>query len=141
RRAPVAEQLFTNAKVFTGESETAFASAFRIRDGHVAWVGDAAEVSGEPGTDLGGRTVLPGLIDSHTHPAVVVALGVSAECFPPAVRSTDELVAVLREHAETVAGSDAWILGRGFDDTKFPGGVMPTAVDLDRVSTDRPVLV
>lgn len=134
-------QLFTNAKVFTGESETAFASAFRIKDGRIDWVGDAADVAGEPATDLGGRTVLPGLIDSHTHPALMAGTAAAAECFPPAVTSPDGLVEVLRAHSATVTGPDAWILGRGFDDTKFPDQRMPTAADLDRVSTDRPVLV
>lgn len=133
--------LFTNATVFTGASETAFASAFRITDGVIDWVGDAADVAGEASTDLGGRTVLPGLIDSHTHPALIAGTAAAAECFPPAVTSPDDLVAVLRAHAESVTAPDAWILGRGFDDTKFPGGLMPTAADLDRVSTDRPVLV
>lgn len=170
--------LFTNAKVFTGEDETAFASAFRVTDGVVDWVGDASEVADEPAIDLGGRTVLPGLIDSHTHPALMAGTASAAECFPPAVTSPDDLVAVLRAHAETAPSrslgvpsrslgppsrslslrrperaqrdegskrADAtaadWILGRGFDDTKFPDRRMPTAADLDRVCTDRPVLV
>ncbi|MCP2635427.1 amidohydrolase [Microbacterium sp. HD4P20] len=135
------EQLFTNAKVFTGESETAFASAFRVVDGVIDWVGDAVEATGESVIDLGGRTVLPGLIDSHTHPALIAGTAFAAECFPPLVTSAGDLVEVLRAHAQTVTEKDAWILGRGFDDTKFPGRAMPTAADLDRVSTDRPVLV
>jgi len=134
-------QLFTGAKVFTGEGETSFASAFRIVDGIVDWVGDASEVAGEPATDLGDRTVLPGLIDSHTHPALMAGTAAAAECFPPAVTSPDALVEVLRAHAATATAPDAWILGRGFDDTKFPDRRMPTAADLDRVTTDRPVLV
>ncbi len=134
------DQLFTNARVFTGEGEAVFASAFRIVDGLVSWVGDAAEVAGEPATDLGGRTVLPGLLDSHTHPALMAGTAAAAECFPPAVMSSQDLVAVLRAHARTVRPG-GWILGRGFDDTKFPGRRMPTAADLDRVSTDVPVLV
>ncbi|MFB4351626.1 amidohydrolase family protein [Microbacterium sp. LS_15] len=132
---------FTNGRVFTGESETAFASAFRIVDGRVDWVGDAAEVADADAVDLGGRTVLPGLIDSHTHPALLAGTAAAVECFPPAVRSVDDLVAVLRGHADAVTDPGAWVLGRGFDDTKFPDGRMPTAADLDRVSTDRPVLV
>ncbi|WEK60878.1 MAG: amidohydrolase family protein [Candidatus Microbacterium colombiense] len=138
---PAGSSLFTNAQVFTGESEAGFASAFRIVDGRIDWIGDAAEVADEQATDLGGRTVLPGLIDSHTHPALIAGTAVAAECFPPAVTSVDELVAVLGAHADGVAGADGWILGRGFDDTKFPGRQMPTAADLDRVSRDRPVMV
>ncbi|MDQ0642707.1 amidohydrolase [Microbacterium murale] len=135
------QQLFTNAKVFTGTGEDDFVSAFRIRDGVFDWVGDAADIDGQDAVDLGGRTVLPGLIDSHTHPALMAGTAAAAECFPPAVTSVDELVDVMRAHAATVTAEDAWILGRGFDDTKFPERRMPTAADLDRVSTDRPVLV
>lgn len=132
---------FTNGRVFTGESETAFASAFRITDGVVDWVGDAGEVDDADAVDLGGRTVLPGLLDSHTHPALLAGTAAAAECFPPAVLSADDLVAVLRAHADALGDADSWVLGRGFDDTKFPDQRMPTAADLDRVSTDRPVLV
>jgi len=141
-------QLFTNARVFTGESDEAFASAFRIVDGRFDWVGDAsdlaADADGPAGTapiDLGGRTVVPGLIDSHTHPALMAATAPAAECFPPSVVSIDGLVERLFAHAATLTGDAAWVLGRGFDDTKFPGQRMPTASDLDRVSTERPVLV
>jgi predicted amidohydrolase YtcJ len=132
---------FTNGRVFTGESETAFATAFRVVDGIIDWVGDTADVTDQDAVDLGGRTVLPGLLDSHTHPALLAGTAAAVECFPPAVRSIDELVTVLQQHASTVTGADAWVLGRGFDDTKFPEGRMPTAADLDRVVTDRPVLV
>lgn len=132
---------FTNARVFTGEGETAFASAFRIVDGVVDWVGDAADVTDAHAVDLDGRTVLPGLIDSHTHPALLAGTAAAVECFPPAVLGVDDLVRVLGAHASTVTGPDAWVLGRGFDDTKFAEGRMPTAADLDRIDTDRPVLV
>ena len=137
--------LFTNGKVFTGESETSFATAFRLTDGVIDWVGEAASapapVAGQNAVDLGGRTVLPGLIDSHTHPALIAGTAAAAECFPPAVTSVDDLVAVLVAHADGLREADSWVLGRGFDDTKFPGQRMPTAADLDRVSTERPVLV
>ena len=46
-------------------------SAIAIRDGLIAWTGDAsdlpAEFAGAPCRDLGGRVVTPGLIDCHTH--------------------------------------------------------------------------
>jgi predicted amidohydrolase YtcJ len=131
----------TNARVFTGGSETSFASAFRIVDGVVDWVGDAADVTDPDAVDLGGRTVLPGLIDSHTHPALLAGTAAAVECFPPAVLARDDLVGVLRAHAATLASPDGWVLGRGYDDTRFPGGAGPTATDLDRVSSERPVLV
>lgn len=130
---------FHGARVFTGAGEREFASAFRVRDGRFAWVGSAADlplVERAAAVDLGGRTVLPGLLDVHTHPAMMATLADAVPCLPPAVRSIDELVAALR------AGPDgAWLVGYGYDDAKFPGGIGPTAADLDRLSTGRPVLV
>lgn len=134
-------QTFINAKVFTGTDEDDFATAFRIQGGRFVWVGEADEADAEGGIDLGGRTVLPGLIDSHTHPAVMIAHGTSVECFPPDVASASELVAALRTHPAYGGGERDWILGRGFDETKYPGRRMPTASDLDRVSTTQPVMV
>lgn len=137
-RRPV---LFTNGRIFTGTGEDDFVSAFRATDGHIDWVGEApdAPISTDV-VDLGGRTVVPGLIDSHTHPALLAGTAAAVECFPPAVTDVDGLVDRLRVHPARGAG-DGWILGRGYDETFFPGGVAPTATDLDRVSTTQPVLV
>ncbi|MGM1017911.1 MAG: amidohydrolase [Actinomycetota bacterium] len=137
----MATQVFTNGKVFTGEGEDAFASAFRIRDGLIDWVGDAADIDDPNAIDLAGRTVLPGFLDSHTHPALMVSTAAAVECFPPAVVTIDELLDRLGAHPVAGTDADTWILGRGFDETKYPDRRMPTAADLDRVSTTQPVLV
>ncbi|MBN9141042.1 MAG: amidohydrolase [Micrococcales bacterium] len=132
--------LFTNARVLTGTDADARASAFRVEDGVITWVGATADAGDEPTVDLGGRTVLPGLLDLHTHPALMAEAADDADCLPPAVTSLAQLVEVLRAHA--AARPDApWIVGRGYDDARFPEGRAPTAADLDRVSTERPVIV
>ena len=130
--------LFTNAKVFTAVDADDRASAFRVQDGVFTWVGDASEVAGEPATDLGGRTVLPGLLDMHTHPAVMVSRAGTVNCLPPAVESIAELITTLRDRRDSTSD---WIVGTGFDDGVYPEGRPPTANDLDAVSTTQPVLV
>lgn len=69
--------LVVDAKVFTGQGAS-FASAFRVEDGVFTWVGDRidapAPAPGEEVVDLGGATVLPGLLDVHTHPALLASL-------------------------------------------------------------------
>lgn len=137
----MSDGLFRNAKVFTGRAEDDFATAFRIEDGRVSWVGDQAEVAGQAATDLGGRTVLPGLLDVHTHPAVMAAQADAIDCLPPRVTSLAALLDRLRDHPSYGSGPEAWILGTGFDDARFPEGRAPTAADLDTVSTSQPVLV
>lgn len=132
--------LFTNANVFTGRDAHDRAAAFRVEDGVVTWVGDAAP-AGEPSVDLGGRTVLPGLLDMHTHPGVMATRTEFLDLLPPAVTSIAGLVELLRTHPAAGQGADAWILGSGFDDAVFPDGRVPDRHDLDGVSTTQPVLV
>jgi predicted amidohydrolase YtcJ len=131
--------LFTNAKVFTGTGEADFATAFRIEDGVFTWVGDQAEADG--GTDLGGATVLPGLLDVHSHPSMLAGLADAVPCLPPEVDSLATLLDRLRSHPGVGRGDDRWIEGFGFDETAYPEGRKPTRHDLDRVSATQPVFV
>ncbi|MBB1496277.1 amidohydrolase family protein [Propioniciclava sp. MC1595] len=89
--------------------------------------------------DLGGATVLPGLLDVHTHPALLASLMDAVPLLPPAVSSIAELVEALRAHPEPADPED-WVEGHGYDDARFPEGRGPDRHDLDRVSTTRPVL-
>jgi predicted amidohydrolase YtcJ len=65
------DQLYVNGKVFTGEGENQFASAFRITDGAFSWVGDSSDAASKDAVDLRGQTMLPGFLDVHTHPAIM----------------------------------------------------------------------
>ena len=133
--------LFVNAKVFPGTGEADFASAFRIDDGVVTWVGDSADVPGEQAHDLGGATVLPGFLDAHSHPSMLASLAAAVSCLPPGVDSPASLVDRLRTSPEHGRGDDRWIEGFGFDESAYPEGRKPTRHDLDQVSTTQPVFV
>ncbi|HEY1618201.1 MAG TPA: amidohydrolase [Streptosporangiaceae bacterium] len=138
---PAASRLFTNGKVFTGNDEHDFASAFRVNGDRVVWVGDASEVRGETSVDLGGATVIPGLLDMHTHPSILASSAGTADLLPPAVMSLAGLLDRLRAHPALGQGRDHWITGRGYDDPKFPEGRAPLAADLDQVSATQPIMV
>jgi predicted amidohydrolase YtcJ len=95
------------------------------------------EVDGE------GRTLLPGLIDAHGHvlesPGGSVGLGLlklQLDLF--GTSSIQDLQQRLKAHAEANPGS-AWILGRGWNQELWPDRKFPTAADLDKVVSDRPV--
>ena len=67
-----AERIFFNAKVFTGNPEHPYAEAVLIRGDKIIAVGNFAEIArmaagGVEKIDLHGKTLLPGLIDSHVH--------------------------------------------------------------------------
>jgi len=134
-------RLYVSGKVFTGRGEDDFATAFRITDGVFSWVGDAADTCAEQGIDLGGRTVLPGFLDVHTHPAFMATLVDAVRCLPPAVSSLGGLLDTLRSHPNLGRGDDVWIEGFGYDESTYPEGRGPTADDLDQVSVGQPVFV
>ena len=134
-------QLYINGEVFTGRGEDDFATAFRITDGVFSWVGDGAEVAGQQAVDLQGRTVVPGFLDVHTHPAFMATLVDAVMCLPPEVNSLAGLLEKLRTHPDLGRGNDAWIQGFGYDESRYPDGRGPTADDLDQVSATQPVFV
>ena len=133
--------LFVDAKVFLGTGEDDFATAFRIDDGVFTWVGDTSDVAGEPATELGGATVLPGLLDVHSHPSMLAGLAGAVSCLPPDVDSLAGLLDRMRTHPALGRGADHWIEGFGFDESGYPEGRKPTRHDLDRVSATQAVFV
>ncbi|GAB4168228.1 MAG: amidohydrolase [Wenzhouxiangellaceae bacterium] len=93
---------------------------------------------GVSAVDLGGRAVIPGLIDAHGH---LMGLGLSMlNADLNGARAIDEVVERLRRHAKGLPDG-AWLLGRGWDQTLWPGAKFPTASDLDQAFPDRPVLL
>lgn len=128
---------FTHGRVFLGTGEADFAEAFTIDGDRFTWVGSAADAPADA-VDLGGATVLPGLLDVHMHPGLLAELVDAADLLPPGVTSTDDMLDRLRAHPLLGRGPDAWVEGFGYNETRYadPG---PTCRDLDRVSTTQPV--
>jgi predicted amidohydrolase YtcJ len=82
-QAQPADLVVTNAKIATLDAAGSTAQAIAVRDGRIVAVGSAAQMGPLSGpmtrtVDAGGRTVIPGLIDSHMH-AVRAALSYSTE--------------------------------------------------------------
>lgn len=144
-----ADRVYRGGTVITLDEAVPEATALAIRDGRIVAVGSDAAVGAHIGedtvvTDLGGNTVVPGFIDSHSH---LVFQGMSLARFvdlnaPPIgeVRSIEQLIERLRDRAaDTPRGK--WVIGFGYDDTLVTEHRHPTREDLDRVSTEHPVWV
>lgn len=130
---------FRNPKIFTGEGEEGFVTAFAERDGVITWTGDAADIpNGAEVHDIDAQVVLPGLIDAHTHPTYIAMTIDAVACTPPEVNSIPEMVEALRRRSGSTQG---WIRGWGYDEAALAEGRTPTRHDLDLVSRDRPVHV
>ena len=69
-----ADIIIKNAKIFTADQDNPQAAALAVKDGKFIYVGDEAGLSDYEGevTDLGGRFIMPGVIDSHVHVTIPV---------------------------------------------------------------------
>ncbi len=132
---------FINGKIFTGADANTFASAMTIKDGQVVWVGDTSDVNDSDAIDLKNQTVLPGLIDVHTHPKYIADALHGVACTPPNVNSIADMQEALRNSPAFGQGPNTWIEGWGFDETKLAEHRTPTVDDLDKVSTTQPIFI
>jgi predicted amidohydrolase YtcJ len=109
------------------------AEAVATRGGEIVFVGssrDAMQLEGEGSrvVDLAGATVIPGLVDSHTH---VFGLGAQLDRVNLVdVATEEEAVALIVEHAKNVPPGE-WIVGRGWDEgawaNRYPDKELLTA--------------
>ena len=131
--------------VRTLDPRSTTASAVAVADGRIVAVGpdDDVRSAASPAADvvdLGGRTVLPGINDSHAHVgwwALATAAGALdvRRGAAPSVAAVQELVRAAADR--TPAGK--WILGYGWDQTRFAEGRMPTRTALDAAAPRHPV--
>jgi len=138
-----ADLAFINGKVITVNEMDEIVEAVAVRDGRILRVGSnehVQEVFGE-GTevhDLGGFSLLPGLIDSHMHPGSYGVFWVRGVKCGPDVASIDELLERIKGKADATP-KGKWILGYTLDDVKL--GRYPTRTELDNVCPDNPLYI
>lgn len=133
--------IFVNAKAYTMESESSTAEAFAIHGGKFSAVGTNDEIRSVPHDcciDLKGRTVLPGLIDSHLHISAT-ARQFSAVDFRGS-KSIEDILTRLRRRAQNTPPGQ-WIRGLNFDHELFDTPELPNRHDLDSVSVDHPIFI
>lgn len=125
-----------------------YAEAVVIDEGKIVFVGSKAEamklkVAGTEMKDLGGKVLLPGFIDPHSHFIDSLVLGdrinVSAPPAGPAA-DTDAIIAELKKGAEAKGLKPGeLLLGYGYDENLMPGGKVLTRDMLDAAFPDNPV--
>src|SRR5690348_10360030 len=102
------ERILFNAKVFTGVPVQPYAEAVAIRGDKIISVGSLADTvkaagKGAERVDLGGKTLLPGLVDSHIH-AIDGGLALTSADVGDHLSSMDELASVVAEAKKSGKG-------------------------------------
>jgi predicted amidohydrolase YtcJ len=136
-----ADLILHNGKIVTVDARFSTAQAVAVKGGRIVTVGTNAVVMKERGAgtrvvDLQGRTVLPGLFDSHVH-ALEAGLSEYGAALP-ALNSFDAVRSYLREQAKKTPKGEWIVVPRTFP-TRLKEMQMPTRELLD-VVTDHPVM-
>ena len=144
-RSAVADIVLLGGEIHTVDAANRRVEALAVSAGKIFATGSNTEMQRFIGAntrrvDLEGRTVLPGINDSHLH---LLIWGLSQPPFSidltyPTVHSIAEVVAAVGQVAGTKSAGE-WIVGRGWDQPYFSEGRAPTAADLDAVTPDNPV--
>ncbi|WER49134.1 amidohydrolase [Cupriavidus sp. WKF15] len=137
--------ILVNGKFTTLDRANPQAEAVAIRDGRFAAVGTKQEVMQTAAAntrviDLGGRRVIPGLIDSHMH-IIRGGLNYNMELRWDGVRSLADAMRMLRDQvARTPAPQWVRVVG-GFTEHQFAEKRLPTIEELNAAAPDTPVFI
>lgn len=145
--SPPKRQVLVNGHVLTMDATNTVAQAVAVEGDRIVKVGSMADVQpymdGAQVIDLQGKTLMPGIVDAHSHfPGSglgVVAIDFNSPPIGP-TKSLEEGYARLREKAgQTARGR--WLMGFGLDNTIIAEKRFPTRQELDAISTEHPIYV
>ena len=149
--APKADTIYHNGSILTmAGKKPAYVKALVVKNGKIAFAGnkdDALKMKGDATkvVDLGGKALLPGFLDAHSH--YINSLLVANQCklyAPPSGPGKDvpSIIAELKKYAtdRKIPKGDL-IMGYGYDDTVMPDGRLLNRDDLDAAFPENPVRI
>lgn len=141
----MAKKLYFGGDIITVNPNNEVAEAILIENGLIMAVGSKEDILAlsddiTEEINLNGKTMLPGLIDPHGH-IVAIAQTLTILNFSEC-KSKDEILMIIGDKLKNNPPKDGeWIIGFGYDNTKFEGKAHPTKFDLDKVSANIPMFI
>jgi predicted amidohydrolase YtcJ len=134
-----------NGKIITLDERSTMAEALAVRDGKIVAVGRSADIRNLAGPatriiDFGGRTVIPGLIDSHMH-AIRAALFYATEVNWIGTGSIPEAMERVAMAARNARPGQWIIVAGGWTEHQFAEKRRPTQAELVAAAPDHPVYI
>jgi len=140
-----ADTVLVNGNIVTGDAAFSVQQALSVRDGKIVAVGPMAAIRKLAGPktrviDLGGRTVIPGLIDSHMH-AIRAASFFATETNWAGVPTLQEALERIRQSAKAKKPGEWVIVGGGWVADQFREKRGPTQAELSEAAGEHPAYV
>ena len=139
--------IYENGNIYTCEDSCVHAEAMAVSEGKILCVGKNRDMEkykkgNATVIDLHGKTVLPGFIESHAHPAGFAFMSAGNIMTVNGKSTKDEIIRQLKNYLKEHPDA-THILGIGYalSNLGLPDGETPTATDLDDVSADIPILL
>ncbi len=144
-QAQPADTILVNGKVLAGDAKFSVHEAVAVRDGRILATGRSADLKKLAGretrvVDLGGRSVIPGLIDSHMH-AIRAALSFATEVNWIGAATLEEALNRIRERAKRAEPGGWLIVAGGWTEQQFKEKRRPTQAELAAAAPNNPVYV
>ena len=146
--------IYYNGDIITMESdEPTYAEAVVEENGKIVFVGNKDEAlknyENTNQVDLQGKTMLPAFLDGHGHFYNVGFTAMCANVLPPPDGPSANYASIIdamnqykdTEEAKYVIEKLGWIIGNGYDDSQLEEKDHPKATDLDKISTEIPVII
>jgi predicted amidohydrolase YtcJ len=139
------DTILINGKVLTVDANFSAQEAIAIQDSKIAAVGRTSDIRKLAGPktrviDLQGRTVIPGLIDSHLH-GIRAGLSFSTEVNWIGAPSLDDALGRIRQAARSM-NPGAWlIVAGGWNVQQFKEQRRPTRAEVDAAAPNNPVYI
>ncbi|HTY22541.1 MAG TPA: amidohydrolase family protein, partial [Desulfomonilaceae bacterium] len=144
----IADTIFYNGKIATFDAAKSMVAAVAVKGGTILKVGGSDEVKklAGPSTrliDLGGKTVVPGLIDAHCHPMETIMMkdGWVDARYPGCPSVKQALANIAAWIKNTPKGKWVFVACVSASENKFAEKRLPTKAELDSVAPDNPVIL
>jgi predicted amidohydrolase YtcJ len=140
-----ADLVLINGKIITVDKEDSIVEAVAVKDNRIIATGSTSKVNklvgeGTEVIDLGGKTMLPGLIDTHTHPNGAAVRLYEINCRSPPVKSISEILEMVAAKAAKLEPGK-WIRGTNYNDIKLEDKRHITRWELDEAAPENPVFI
>ncbi|MEK4301055.1 amidohydrolase [Oceanobacillus sp. FSL W8-0428] len=136
--------IYINGVIYTFQSSQPIVEAVAVKDGRFIDMGSSTQIlafwSTKTNTiiDLEGKTVTPGLTDTHLHLSMQAMKFIDLDV--TGVTQKKEFLNKIKQHAGTLEKGE-WLLGAGWDENLFTDGGLPTKQELDAVAPHHPLFL